>query len=117
MLSHAGGAEIAGIEIGVLLVESLNLRIGEREPRLPAGAIGRMQVMPQTYAALRDHYGVPWFLAAGNAGREATGVPARRPRSRRRSAASRAHRGRAHEGFCRCCGVPRAMMMSTTCAQ
>ena len=63
--------------------------------RSPAGAIGLMQVMPHTYAALRarygfgadpyaprdnilagaaylrellDRYGVPWFLAAYNAG-------------------------------------------------
>ena len=76
---------------------------GERRPgdldgqpiRSPAGAMGLMQVMPQTYAALRaryglgadpyaprdnilagaaylremlDRYGVPWFLAAYNAG-------------------------------------------------
>ena len=67
---------------------------GERT-RSPAGAMGLMQVMPQTYAALRaryglganpyaprdnilagaaylrellDRYGVPWFLAAYNAG-------------------------------------------------
>ncbi len=66
-----------------------------RPIRSPAGAIGLMQVMPQTYAALRaryglgtdpyaprdnilagaaylremlDRYGVPWFLAAYNAG-------------------------------------------------
>ncbi|WP_287988125.1 hypothetical protein [Acidiphilium sp.] len=68
MLTHAGGFEIAGIEIGIRLGSSLNRRIGERKHRLPAGAIGRMQVMPQTYAALRDRYGVPWRLAAGNAG-------------------------------------------------
>ncbi len=66
-----------------------------RPIRSPAGAIGLMQVMPQTYAALRaryglgadpyaprdnilagaaylremlNRYGVPWFLAAYNAG-------------------------------------------------
>ena len=66
-----------------------------RPIRSPAGAMGLMQVMPQTYAALRaryglgadpyaprdnilagaaylrdllDRYGVPWFLAAYNAG-------------------------------------------------
>ena len=66
-----------------------------RPIRSPAGAIGLMQVMPRTYAALRtryglgadpnaprdnilagaaylremlDRYGVPWFLAAYNAG-------------------------------------------------
>ncbi len=69
--------------------------MGGEPIRSPAGAMGLMQVMPQTYAALRaryglganpyaprdnilagaaylrellDRYGVPWFLAAYNAG-------------------------------------------------
>jgi len=69
--------------------------MGGEPTRSPAGAMGLMQVMPQTYAALRaryglgadpyaprdnilagaaylrellDRYGVPWFLAAYNAG-------------------------------------------------
>lgn len=69
MLTHAGGVEMAEIEIGIRLRSRWNRRIDKRKHRLPAGAIGRMQVMPQIYAALRDRYGVPWCLAAGNAGR------------------------------------------------
>ena len=80
----------------VMHAESGGQGIIDGEPiRSPAGAIGLMQVMPQTYAALRaryglgadpyvprdnilagaaylremlDRYGVPWFLAAYNAG-------------------------------------------------
>lgn len=80
----------------VMRAESGGRAIMDGEPiRSPAGAMGLMQVMPQTYAALRaryglgadpyaprdnilagaaylrellDRYGVPWFLAAYNAG-------------------------------------------------
>jgi hypothetical protein len=80
----------------VMRAESGGQATMDGEPiRSPAGAIGLMQVMPQTYAALRaryglgadpyaprdnilagaaylrellDRYGVPWFLAAYNAG-------------------------------------------------
>ena len=80
----------------VMRAESGGRATMDGEPiRSPAGAMGLMQVMPQTYAALRaryglgadpyaprdnilagaaylrellDRYGVPWFLAAYNAG-------------------------------------------------
>ncbi len=80
----------------VMRAESGGQATMDGEPiRSPAGAMGLMQVMPQTYAALRaryglganpyaprdnilagaaylrellDRYGVPWFLAAYNAG-------------------------------------------------
>ncbi len=80
----------------VMRAESGGKATADGKPlRSPAGAIGLMQVMPQTYAALRtryqlgadpalprdsilagaaylrqmlDRYGVPWFLAAYNAG-------------------------------------------------
>jgi hypothetical protein len=80
----------------VMRAESGGRATMDGEPiRSPAGAMGPMQVMPQTYAALRaryglgadpyaprdnilagaaylrellDRYGVPWFLAAYNAG-------------------------------------------------
>ena len=80
----------------VMRAESGGRATVDGEPiRSPAGAMGLMQVMPQTYAALRaryglgadpyaprdnilagaaylrellDRYGVPWFLAAYNAG-------------------------------------------------
>jgi hypothetical protein len=80
----------------VMRAESGGQATVDGEPiRSPAGAIGLMQVMPRTYAALRaryglgadpyaprdnilagaaylremlDRYGVPWFLAAYNAG-------------------------------------------------
>lgn len=80
----------------VMRAESGGQATVDGEPiRSPAGAMGLMQVMPQTYAALRvryglgtdprsprdnilagaaylremlDRYGVPWFLAAYNAG-------------------------------------------------
>ncbi|MBS3024455.1 lytic transglycosylase domain-containing protein [Acidiphilium multivorum] len=80
----------------VMQAESDGQATVDGEPiRSPAGAMGLMQVMPQTYAALRaryglgadpyaprdnilagaaylrellDRYGVPWFLAAYNAG-------------------------------------------------
>ena len=80
----------------VMRAESGGQATVDGEPiRSPAGAIGLMQVMPQTYAALRaryglgadpyaprdnilagaaylrellDRYGVPWFLAAYSAG-------------------------------------------------
>ncbi|MDA8249232.1 MAG: lytic transglycosylase domain-containing protein [Rhodospirillales bacterium] len=80
----------------VMRAESGGQATMDGEPsRSPAGAIGLMQVMPHTYAALRaryglgadpyaphdnilagaaylremlDRYGVPWFLAAYNAG-------------------------------------------------
>ncbi len=80
----------------VMRAESGGHATMDGEPiRSPAGAMGLMQVMPQTYAALRaryglgadpyvprdnilagaahlrellDRYGVPWFLAAYNAG-------------------------------------------------
>ena len=80
----------------VMRAESGGQATMDGEPiRSPAGAMGLMQVMPQTYAALRaryglgadprsprdnilagtaylremlDRYGAPWFLAAYNAG-------------------------------------------------
>ncbi len=80
----------------VMRAESGGRATMDGEPiRSPSGAMGLMQVMPQTYAALRaryglgadpyaprdnilagaaylrellDRYGVPWFLAAYNAG-------------------------------------------------
>jgi hypothetical protein len=80
----------------VMRAESGGQATMDGEPiRSPAGAVGLMQVMPQTYAALRaryglgadpyaprdnilagaaylrellDRYGAPWFLAAYNAG-------------------------------------------------
>ena len=80
----------------VMRAESGGQATMDGEPiRSPAGAMGLMQMMPQTYAALRaryglgadpyaprdnilagaaylrellDRYGVPWFLAAYNAG-------------------------------------------------
>ena len=80
----------------VMRAESGGLATVDGQPiRSPTGAMGLMQVMPQTYAALRaryglgadpyaprdnilagaaylrellDRYGVPWFLAAYNAG-------------------------------------------------